>query len=59
MFRNTQVHLIKDTLVSFAISLISPFGYYLLPGFLRIPALSDQEKKRKYLYIISKWLQML
>ena len=59
VFRNTQVHLIKDTLVSFAISLISPFGYYLLPGLLRIPALSDQEKKRKYLYIISKWLQML
>ena len=59
VFRNTQVHLIKDTLVSFSLSLIYPFGIYLLPGLFRIPALSDEKKESKCLYKISKILQML
>ena len=58
IYRNTQLHLLKDTLISFGLSLIYPFGFYLLPGFFRISALSDHKKKRKYLYNFSKILQI-
>ena len=59
IYRNTQLHLLKDTLISFALSFIYPFVIYLLPGLFRIPALSDSKKKRKLLYNFSKVLQML
>ena len=59
VYVNTQIILIKDTLISFGVSLISPFGLYLFPGMFRIPALSNPEAKRKCLYDFSKLLQML
>ena len=59
IYKNTQVHLLKDTLISFGLSLIYPFGIYLLPGIFRIPALSNRKNKKKYLYDFSKLLQML
>ena len=65
IYMNTQIHLIKDTLIIFGISLLYPFGIYLLPGIFRIPALSDKRKgskkneERKYLYNLSKILQIL
>ena len=58
IYRNTQFHLLKDTLVSFGLSLLYPFGIYLIPGFFRIPALSNPKKKKEYLYKISKILQI-
>ena len=64
IYRNTQYHLLKDTLISFGLSLIYPFGIYLLPGCFRIPALSRRKRnnkrnnKRKYLYSISKIIQV-
>ena len=57
IYKNTQIHLFKDTLISFTLSLISPFAFYLLPGIFRIPALSDPNRERKCLYIFSKFLQ--
>ena len=57
IFRNTQYHLLKDTMISFGLSLLYPFGIYLLPGLFRIPSLSDPKKKRKCLYNFSKILQ--
>ena len=59
IYVNTQSHLIKDTLISFATSLISPFGIYLIPGIFRIPSLSNKKHKRNYLYGISKIIQMI
>ena len=44
IFKNTQLHLLKDTLISFGSSLIYPFFIYLLPGLFRMPALSDEKK---------------
>ena len=52
------MHLLKDTLLSFGLSLIYPFFTYLIPGLFRIPALSDPKKNRKYLYDFSKFLQI-
>ena len=44
IYINTQIHLIKDTLLSFVISFIEPFGIYLIPGLFRIPSLANQKK---------------
>ena len=57
IYKNTQIHLLKDTLMSFSLSLIIPFGIYIFPGLFRIPALFDRKRKRKYLYNIGKFLQ--
>ena len=58
IFRNTQLHLIKDTLICFGLSLLYPFGIYLLPGIFRIPALSNPKNKRICLYHLSRLFQM-
>ena len=57
IYRNTQIHLIEDTLISFGISLIYPFDIYLFPAIFRILALSGKNKKRECLYKFSKILQ--
>ena len=54
IYSNTQIQLLEDTLISFGLSLIFPFGFCLLPGIFRIPALLN---KRKCLYNFSKILQ--
>ena len=54
----TQYHLIKDTIISFGLSLVYPFGIYLIPGILRIPSLSNRKNKKWYLYKISTLFQM-
>ena len=59
IYKNTQVYLIKDTAISFGLSLLYPFGIYLLPGIFRIPALSNKKNNRKYLYNFSKILQII
>ena len=52
VYINTQRILIGDTLISFATSMIYPFGYYLIPSILRIMALKSN-KKRNTLYNFS------
>ena len=53
VYKNTQIILIKDTLISFGISMLYPFGLNLLPGMFRLPALGAQNKDKKCLYIFS------
>ena len=45
--------------MSIGLSLIFPFGIYLLPGIFRIPSLTVNNTKRKCLYNFSKLLQSL
>ena len=59
IYRNTQIHLLKDTLMSFGLSLFIPFVLYLIPGLFRIPALSNNKNKRECLFNFSKILQLL
>ena len=59
IYRNTQYHLLKDTLISFALSQLYPFGIFLIPGLFRIPSLSGSNKKRECFYKFSKILQIL
>ena len=57
VFRNSQMHLLIDTLYSFLLSLIYPFGLQLLPGIFRIPSLKN--KNKKCLYQFSKIVQLI
>ena len=57
VYRNTQIYLIINTLISIAFSLIYPFIINLLPGLFRINALKDTRKK--CMYDFSKIIQLL
>ena len=59
IYENTQIFLIKDTLISFGLSLLYPLGLYLLPAILRISALSNKNNERICLYNFSKFLQKI
>ena len=59
IYKNTQIHLIKDTICSFIETLVYPFWINLLPGIFRIPALSNKKYKRVYIYKISQVLQKI
>ena len=53
VYKNTQIILIKDTLISFGLSMLYPFGLNLIPGMFRIPALRAAKKDKKTLYKFS------
>ena len=57
VYKNTQMHLLKDVSSSFAISFINPFFSCLLPGMFRIPSLRSKSNL-KILYKFSKFLQI-
>ena len=59
VYKNTQIHLIKDTVISFGLSLTYTFGFYLIPGIFRIPALRSSKKNRECLYKFSKIIQII
>ena len=59
IYEHTQIHLIKDSMISFGLSLIYPFGIYLIPGIFRIPALRAKKKDKKYLYKLSLLIQKI
>ena len=58
IYVNTQIHLVKDTAISFGLNLLTPFVVNLLPGIFRIPSLSNKNNKKSYLCTISKFLQL-
>ena len=59
IFVNTQIHLIKDSFIGFALSLITPFGTYLIPSILRITALKAEKKDKHCLYKLSQIIAKL
>ena len=65
VYPNTQIHLLKDTLISYGFSLISPFFFNTIPGICRIPSLrvkiKDKVKQRtfKCIYLLSKFIQIV
>ena len=56
VYRNTQLILIEDTIISFIISMLYPFGIQIFSGWFRIPALKAEKKDKKVMYQISKIL---
>ena len=59
VYKNTQIILIKDTLISFALSMLYPFGLNLFPGFFRFPALRAPKKDKKCLYRASELIALI
>ena len=59
IYKNTQIHLIKSTIISFALSLIYPFFIYLIPGLFRIPSLTSNSKIKELFYKFSKLIQKI
>ena len=59
IYKNTQKVLIIDTIISFTISMIYPFGLNLLPGIFRIPALRAKNKDKKCIYQISTYIALI
>ena len=57
VYKNTQIHLIKDTLISFGTSMFYPLGIYLIPGIFRIIALKGKDKE--LIFNLGKLLQMI
>ena len=58
IYINTQIHLIKDTLISSGLSFLYPFGICLIPCLLRISALNTKNKNKKYIYKLSQFIQI-
>ena len=59
VYINTQLYLIKDTLISLVVTLIYPFFMSILPGIFRIRAITAKNKDKQLLYKLSKILQLL
>ena len=59
VYTNTQIHLIKDTLVSFGISMLYPFIINIFPGIFRFPALKSEKKDKETLYKIGQIIALL
>ena len=58
VYKNTQIYLIKDVLISFGLSLIYPFAINIFPCIFRIYSLKERNNKHKYSFIFSKILQL-
>ena len=56
VYKNTQIQLIADTLLSFSISLLYPLILYFIPGLFRIPSLKNSNECK---YRISKIIQLI
>ena len=59
VYTNTQIILIKDSLISFCLSMFYPFGINLLPGIFRILSLRAKNKDKKCWYKLSQLLSLI
>ena len=59
VYKNTQMHLIKDTFISLGTSMIYPFGIYIIPGTFRRGALTAIKNDKECMFKLSKALQLL
>ena len=53
VYINTQLILIKDTFISFGLSMAYPFGLNLIPGIFRITALRAKKNDKQCMYKLS------
>ena len=59
VYSNTQIILIKNSLISFSLSMIYPCGYALLPGIFRIPALRAKNQDQECIYNLSEKIELI
>ena len=56
VYRNTQIHFIKDSIISFSICLAYPFLLYFVSASLRIFSLKYPKRKLKCIYNLSSMI---
>ena len=56
VYKNTQIHLMKDTLIGFGTSSLYPFAMYILPPIFRVPSLKSYSKTKEAMYKFSQAL---
>ena len=59
VYKNTQIIFIKNIFVSYGLSMIYPFGIFLIPTILRIHSLKSKKKNEELYYKISLVLALL
>ena len=59
VYINTQIHLLKDTMISYTLYLLYPFVLCFLPGIFRIPSLKSKKANKECLYKLSKIIQLI
>ena len=59
VYKNTQIHVIKDTILSFGLDLVYPFIINLIPSAIRIYSLKSSKKDKLCLYKVSQIIQLL
>ena len=59
VYKNTQKSLLKDTIISYSISMFYPFIIYSLPGIFRIPSLRAKNKDKLCLYQFGNLLSLM
>ena len=59
VYTNTQIHLIKDTLLSFVITMIYPFPINLIPGIFRLNALKGGNKNKEFIFKIGQIISFI
>ena len=59
IYENTQVYLIENTFISFALSLFYPFIINLIPMILRNCSLNSSNKEQKCFYKASQIIQVI
>ena len=53
VYKNTQIHFIKDSIISFSICLIYPFAFYFISSALRVCSIRDKQKRFECIYKLS------
>ena len=59
IYKNSQIHLLYNTIICLIISFIYPLIINLIPTLLRIISLKDAKRNKKLMYKISKALQLI
>ena len=59
IYKNTQLHLIKETLISYSLSFLYPEFLCLIPGIFRITSLRAKNKDKACLYKISRYIELI
>ena len=59
VYKNTQLHLLKETLISYSLSFLYPEFLCLIPGIFRIPSLMAKNKDKECMYKLSRLIQSI
>ena len=59
VYKNTQMQVFRDSMISFCISMIYPVFLCMIPCTLRLVALRDKLERKKYMYKFSQFLTLI